>query len=256
LKNIFKVNRFYPQNFFIEIDEKTDINTILMQISYKASTISPDSFDAEVNYFIFKFNYYPPYVKASEFPEMRNLQIEAITNTRFKDEYNGYIGIDISEWIDHMDEEHFQNCLLFLKSMTEHWKYIFFTQQKLCKNSIEKPITEIQKYIFLHELSCSDFRIIDFKDFFAEIIENMYGISITPAGQGVLSNIFNNRNFVNSSMIIDIAKDINMYFCGAKNISKEDIIMYLYDTTTYAHFIMTEEETCTLKKIENKEKNS
>ena len=101
MKNVFTNNHFYPQNFFVKKSENTDIESMLKEISEKAFTISPSSFDAETKYFIFKLRYQPPYIKIPEFREIKNLQIEAISKTRFKNEYNGYIGIDISEWVEH-----------------------------------------------------------------------------------------------------------------------------------------------------------
>mgnify|MGYP003330162670 CR=1 FL=1 len=137
MENLFKNNHFYPQNFFIPDAKAADVDKIIQQIAEKANEISPQSFDAQCLYFVYKLRYQPPYVKISEFNEIKNLQIEAISHTRFRNEYNGYIGIDLSEWVEHADEEHFINCILALKSMCNNWKYVFFVQEDYPEISIQ-----------------------------------------------------------------------------------------------------------------------
>ena len=176
MKNIFKNNLFYPQNFFIMTNAYTDIDSIIKEISEKASAIAPECFDAETKYFIYKLQYQPPYVKIPEFLEIKNLQIEAISKTRFKDEYNGYIGIDISEWIGHSEEEHFMNCILSLRKMSPHWKYVFFADESLNNEDIKKTVDFIKSEIWTKELEIDFFSNSKITDRLSEEMKEKHNI--------------------------------------------------------------------------------
>ncbi len=249
MKELFKNNQFYPQNFFITTDESTDIDSILKVISDKAALLSPECFDAEENFFIFKLRYQPPYVKVSEFREIKDLQIEAISRTRFKNEYNGYIGIDISEWIEHTDEDHFLNSVLALKEMSSHWKYLFFANNELGEASIAKAISTIKHKIWLHELNSQDFNKTNISDKLANKLKNNHNIKLALGSQKIIKDIWNETSSVNEDNISDIANDISQYLGNIKCLSESSFIEYLSDKGTYTHFLMSEKEQTKLNDL-------
>ncbi len=254
MKELFKNNQFYPQNFFITTDESTEIDSILKVISDKAALLAPECFDAEENFFIFKLRYQPPYVKVSEFREIKDLQIEAISRTRFKNEYNGYIGIDISEWIEHTDEEHFLNSILALKEMSSHWKYLFFTNNEFGEASIAKAISIIKHKIWLHELNIQDFNRTSFSDKLTKQLKDNHNIILTLGSQKAIKDIWNETSLVNEDNISDIANDISQYFGNIKCVSESSFIEYLSDKETYTHFLMSEKEQTKLNDLKRREK--
>lgn len=248
MKNVFTNNHFYPQNFFVKKSENTDIESMLKEISEKAFTISPSSFDAETKYFIFKLRYQPPYIKIPEFREIKNLQIEAISKTRFKNEYNGYIGIDISEWVEHSDEEHFINCIRALRKMSPHWKYVFFVDSHQNNTSIKNMLNFIKSEIWLHELDPIDFSQNKFADRLSKEMKEAHNIRLALTSQKVIKDIFGETDHLNNEIVSNMANDIYMYFGNIKFLPDHALIDYLSDNT-YAHFIMTEKEISRLNDL-------
>lgn len=241
MKNIFKNNLFYPQNFFIRTNAYTDIASIIKEISEEASVLAPECFDAETKYFIYKLQYQPPYVKIPEFSEIKNLQIEAILKTRFKDEYNGYIGIDISEWIRHSEEEHFINCILALRKMSPHWKYVFFADESLNNEDIKKTVDFIKSEIWTKELNFDFFSNTKISDRLSEEMKEKHNIKLALSSQKVIKDIFGDNEKINNETISKIASDIAMYFGDIKGLLSDELVNYLSDDT-YTHFIMNEKE--------------
>lgn len=248
MEGIFKSNSFYPQNFFIRTDGSTDIEAIMSTISEAASRLSPESFDAEVKSFIYVLQYQPPYVKIPDFQEIKKLQTEAISKTRFKDEYNGYIGIDISEWVGHFGEEHFINCMGALRKMSKHWKYVFFVKQTADNADTDKAFDLIRGLIWTKELSSDLFSKARLSDRLAEEMSKSHSIKLTLSGQKAVKDIFCESENVSNAVLSDIASDIASYFSGVSSIYSKDIIRYLSDDT-YTHFIMSENELTRLKDI-------
>ncbi len=241
MQNIFNNNRFYPQNFFIRANGNTDIETIIKEISEKASDIAPENFDAETKYFIFKLQYQPPYVKTPEFREIKNLQIEAISRTRFKDEYNGYIGIDISEWVEHSEEEHFINCILALRKMSSHWKYVFFADESLDNANIKKTVDFIKGEIWIKELETDVFSKSKISNRLSEELKEKHNIKLTLSSQNIIKDIFEENEKITNDTVSNIANDIAVYFGDIKDLFSDELINYLLDDT-YTHFIMSERE--------------
>lgn len=248
MENIFKNNHFYPQNFFIKKRENTDIEAIIKEISEKASNISPESFDAETKCFIFKLQYQPPYVKISEFREIRDLQVEAISKTRFKNEYNGYIGIDISEWIEHSNEEHFTNCIHCLRKMSPHWKYVFFADDSYNDTNIKKTVDFIKGEIWLHELNISSFSKNKVADRLSEKIKETHNIKLALSSQKIIKEVFGENENLDDDTVSNIANDISIYFGDKKELLSYALVNYLSDDT-YAHSIMTEKEIAKLNDL-------
>ena len=238
----FYKNRFYPQNMFFGVDDKVNIEPILIQMSEEAYSIAPECFDAETRYFIFRFHYHPPYTKISEFPEMKRLQTEAISKTRFKEEYNGFIAIDISEWVGHSDEEHFENCLLFLKHMCEHWKYVFFVSGDFGEYELSETTKKLKEYIWLIEINSECFEKSNFLHSLCEEMSNNYKRTFSSSSQNLLKTIFSERIGSDHEVVVNMAQDMSIYFNGIKQISNYDVAEYLSNKSTYAHFIMSEKE--------------
>lgn len=97
---IFKNNKFFPQNFYLNCDDKLEVDIQARAICNEAAQLSPESFNGEKPCFKFILRYCPPY-EHEKFFDLRRLQEAARSNTRFKDEYRGYILIDIAEWKFH-----------------------------------------------------------------------------------------------------------------------------------------------------------
>ena len=249
--SIFDNGRFYPRHFFVKKESDEDIKHIIKEISEKASGISPESFDAEIKYFIYKFNYQPPYVKISDFNEIRNLQKEAISKTRFKEEYNGYIGLDITEWAGHANEEHFINSVAALYMMSYHWKFVFFADASADERDIQDILDVIRKgKIWVKELNCEVCSRKRFSVRISDELKNSYGMSAGLEGVFILDSVFGTDEGCCDDIAICMAEDMAVYFDYDKTPLDKGIVTYLSDENTYAQFIMLPQEkeaVCNLK---------
>lgn len=248
MENLFRNNRFYPQNFFICKRRDTDIDAVVKEIANKAYIVSSESFNSETKYFIFKLEYQQPYVKVHEFREIKNLQVEAISKTRFKDEYNGYIGIDISDWIGHTDEEHFVNCIHVLRQMSPNWKYVFFADDNLNKAGIRKAVDYIKSEIWLQELSPDAFARHEFTEMLTQAMMEVYDIKLSLSAQKIITDIFRESDCTHNDELPNITNDISQYFSNKKFISDSDLIGYLSDDT-YTRFVMEKAEIARLNDL-------
>lgn len=242
MSRFFNKNQFYPQNFFCKTDDKISIETVLFQLSEEAYSLAPECFDADTRYFVFKFRYHPPYTKISEFPEMKRLQTEAILKTRFKEEYNGFIAIDISEWVGHSNEEHFEICLMFLKHMCEHWKYVFFTSEDFSEYELSEILKKLKEYIWLIEINDECFENSEFSHSLCEEMSNKYKITFSSSTQSLLKAIFSERKGSDSEIVANMAQDMSIYFNGIKQVGNNSVSEYLSNKLTYGHFIMSKKE--------------
>lgn len=239
-------NRFYPQNFYMIVNDRTDIDAVMNELSEDAGKLAPDSFDAEVTYFPFYFRYQPPYVSVSDFRELKYLQRKAISKTRFKSEYNGYILINISEWIGHTEEEHFTNSMYFLRDMNDHWKYVFLLNSPDGSYELEKAVEDLKKVIWVSEILPQEQSEKSFPEQLIEEAEKVHKFSFLPESKQLLVKSLSKMNPVSVRRTIETAiYDLESYV--GKQVTYEALTEYLLDSSTYMHDIMTEEEISNVK---------
>lgn len=113
---------FYPQNFIL-LGSSEDQRGQANQIVQEAVTLFPGEFNARRKFFPFELRYIPPFDKA--FSELKRLQGTAAEEAGFRDEYRGYIVIDLSAYVTHEAEDYFGRTIKFLHDMSSCWKYIF-----------------------------------------------------------------------------------------------------------------------------------
>lgn len=250
MEKFFK-KRFYPQNFILQKTGTTD--SIIKQISTEAKDLSPDLFDAEVQCFDFILHYQPPYIN---FTELKRLQSEAIKHTRFKDEYHGFIAIDISEWKDHFDDEFFTIILTFLNDMSDSWKYIFLLDNERLLADFTKVLKEAVPSMRILNIKINEIPPIDFTEKLIDEISNNHKKTINSSAKKLLRDVFKNRVYTNDTQIAETVKDISAYFSNEAELTDALIAEYLSNELTYLHSYMTEEEHITLSEniIEKEDK--
>ncbi len=145
MASVFIHNKFYPQNFLIDSMSEADLDELIEMICAEAINVSPDSFNGESRCFKFNLRYCPPY-EQDRFRELKRLQEVAQSNVRFKDEFKGFVALDITEWNGHFDEDLFKITLAFLSDMSDCWKYIFILSGYLKDN-----LDMLNKYFKINE---------------------------------------------------------------------------------------------------------
>ncbi len=240
--SVFQNNSFYPQNFFIPYEENASIREITEQITSEAVTLEPGFFDGKTPVFDFKFLYHPPYVSSSDFPEMKKLQRAALGSTRFKSEYNGYISIDITEWVDHCDEDHFRNCFAFLADMSDNWKYIFYTSKPLPEKTLNKVLNAVQSYIWTVRPDNTVFVSHEITDILQAELKDKSGKSFSESCLNMMKYIFFGRKSNDRSFIDRFINDIIGFFGRLQTINSSDMQKYLDNPSTFGAYAMTSEE--------------
>ncbi len=110
----------------------------------EAGSSFPSFFRGKRQCFPFELRYVQPFER--DFRELRRLQGTAAEAAGFRDEFVGYIVIDLSAYIQHEEDVYLDISLKFLYDMNEWWKYIFLvdnSKQKAARDLISKIL-----YIF------------------------------------------------------------------------------------------------------------
>lgn len=77
----------------------------------KMKISNPEKFEGNRDYFSFEFRYTAPFDK--DFHELKRLQGTASEVAGRRNEFKGYIVIDMSNWLTHHDEDYLNKALLF-----------------------------------------------------------------------------------------------------------------------------------------------
>ncbi len=246
---VFQNNSFYPQHFFIPYDEDTSIYEVAKQIADEAVSLEADFFDGKTSLFDFKLMYHPPFVSSTDFPELKKLQRAALRNTRFKSEYNGYICVDITEWIDHCDEEHFINCLAFLGDMSDNWKYIFYTGKHFPEKALDNMLNAIKKHIWTVIPDKNAFVHHEITDILQYELSERSHKRFSESCLNMLKFIFSDRKTNDNSFIDRFVNDVISFYGRADIIDSRDMQTYLTNNSTFGAFAMTVEEVRLLNSI-------
>ena len=249
---IFKDNRYYPQNFYINADIEDAKYTIIC-ITKEAKKLQPNLFNGDCDAFVFALRYVPPYKKIHD--EVRRLQNCAAEHKRFTKSYKGYIVLDISDWENGgFREDNISEFLKVLKAQSENWKYIF-TTKNLSQQSKDELLNVLED-LWVNEVECLvqklDFNIIN------NHLQEEYNISFQsnckPVVNWLLDKVLDNKSAEK------FMRDIVNYYNGQFSISKDELIEYLKDRRTYACHLIAEKSVYSIKHLvglseEKEEKN-
>lgn len=93
-----------------------------MSIIAQAKERFPEKFAGQKDYFSFELRYVAPFDKS--FRELKRLQGEAAVAAGRRDEFRGYIILNLSDYLSHENEAYFTIALQFLADMSDTWRYI------------------------------------------------------------------------------------------------------------------------------------
>lgn len=106
----------------------------------KAKKQHPEKFEGNRDFFYFDLRYVAPF--DCKFNELKRLQGMSAEAAGRRDEFRGYICINLSAYITHEREDYFDKALYFLADMNAEWKYIFFID-----NAKYKPARDLVAHV-------------------------------------------------------------------------------------------------------------
>lgn len=112
---------FYPEHCILLGDlmlQKAQALSIIAEAKEKF----PEKFAGKKDYFAFELRYVPPFDKS--FRELKRLQGEAAVAAGRRDEFSGYVILNLSDYLSHENEAYFTITLQFLADMSDTWRYI------------------------------------------------------------------------------------------------------------------------------------
>lgn len=251
MSRFFINERFYPQHFIIQGICGADAIAVSNMIAAEAKRVSPDSFNGKVNCFKFDLRYNPPYDFRS-FRELERLQVEALSNVRFKNDYYGYILFDISEWNGHMDEELFCKVTAsFLSAKSRHWKYIFYSSKTIS----DKEVKMLLDIVWCRSLSREELNIENKRFNLIGNLTSDCSIGLSFSASRLLKQLMPDpETNIDSKKVLD---DILLYFGSSCFVDDTKLKEYVLSPVTYLHSLVDDEMISKVLSEQNeKESNS
>lgn len=131
---------YYSENYVLlgkPYEQQESIQCIVDEYKDKHS----DFFEGERDSFVFELRYTEPFEK--QFTELKRLQGLAAEYAGRRNEFKGYIIINLSSYLSHANDHYFKIILYFLLDMNDTWKYIFLIDnknQKLANELVNKVL--------------------------------------------------------------------------------------------------------------------
>lgn len=131
---------YYSENYVLlgkPYEQQEIIQCIVDEYKDKHS----DFFEGERDSFVFELRYTEPFEK--QFTELKRLQGLAAEYAGRRNEFKGYIIINLSSYLSHANDHYFKIILYFLLDMNDTWKYIFLIDnknQKLANELVNKVL--------------------------------------------------------------------------------------------------------------------
>lgn len=247
---IFNNNKFFPQHFMLTADNDVDLDNQAETICNEAFKMAPDCFNGETLLFKYVLRYCPPY-EYEKFRGLKQLQEVARSYTRFKDEYRGYILIDISEWKGHLTEELFADVTMaFLSDMSTYWKYIFISPGYELD---EIEIKILQRFFRVKALDSSVFPKQDLYKLFFDSLKQKHGFKFSNLTESVFCNFVPHKAMSSANDLIAIENDLISYFGTHANIKAEMIVDYLKNQDSFCFSLISAENMKKLLHITKEE---
>lgn len=210
----------------------------------------PDNFEGDRDFFPFELRYTAPFDKG--FHELKRLQGTAAEAAGRRNEFKGYIIIDMSGWLTHHDEQYLNKALLFLIDMSDCWKYIFFIDNQNTK-AAKQLAGKILSSFFCDHIPCS-VKEIEKCSCKASVCElcKAQGIACSPAAKDFLQELLE-QGFSESIIAAFFSE---MSWRGCKKISMEQLTDLMNDRESVLRYMLTQKEYNRLLAILEKRKEN
>lgn len=229
-------NSFIPENYILlgtPLTRQSDIESIV----HDAKTQHPEQFAGKKDSFAFELRYTESFDK--NFMELKRLQGTAAEAAGRRDEFRGYIVINLSSYLNHHEEDYLKKFILFLIDMSDYWKYIFTVDDQNARSAREL-IGKVLKFFIHDNLRCS---VSEKKektpigDLVSEICKER-GITCTLQVKRILRRMLD-QNF-SSELITALLTEISWY--SDKCINKNMLETFLSEPDSTIRYMLTQKE--------------
>ena len=227
---------FIPENYILlgtPLTRKSDIESIV----HDAKVQHPEQFEGNKDWFAFELRYSESFDK--EFKELKRLQGTAAEAAGRRDEFRGYIVINLSSYLNHHDEDYLKKFILFLIDMSDCWKYIFMVDDQNARSAREL-VGKVLEFFIHDNLRC---RVSEEKEEkpaadLVDVICKERGISCTLQVKRMLCSMLD-QNF-SSEQITALLTEISWY--SDKCINKDTVETFLSGQDSAFRYMLTQKE--------------
>ncbi|MDO5415491.1 MAG: hypothetical protein Q4F78_08515 [Bacillota bacterium] len=239
------------QGNYILIGPKEYSKKQAVEIVRKEATLHPDIFEGEEPYFFFELRYFTPFDKS--FKELKRLQGIAANNAGRRDEYRGYVVIDLNNYLTHENEHYFDISMYFLADMSDCWKYIFLvgdTNDRAAKMLIRRMFS-----ILLPSFFCEvrDINITALGEKRVDEICAEQGVRCTEHVKNFLHEVLAIDK--NGAVIVDaLLRDISLHL--GSDIEMIDLVPFCKSNSTVVKYMLSDKQYDRFMKILEHNKES
>lgn len=204
----------------------------------KAKQQHPEKFEGNRDLFYFDLLYVAPF--DSNFNELKRLQGTAAETAGRRNEFRGYVCINLSSYISHEKEGYFDKVLYFLADMNADWKYIFFVD-----NAKYKPARDLVAHVlsvFLYANIPCQFIEAKEKESFQNIVKSVcteQNTDFDPAVEALLCELIA-QGVCNEDIVTALIRDIGWNY--GPQISMSILFDFLSNQDSVLKYMLTEKE--------------
>lgn len=206
----------------------------------KAKENHPEYFEGNCDSFYFDLRYVAPF--DSNFNELKRLQGTAAEAAGRRDEFRGYICLNLSAYVAHEREDFFNKAVYFLADMSDEWKYIFFVDVDHAKYKPARDLVAHVLNIFLcANIPCQVIEAEE-KEPFRNIVKSVcteQNADFDPTVEALLCDLMT-QGICNERIISALIRDANWNY--GSRISVGMLFDFLSNRDSVLKYMLTEKE--------------
>ena len=227
----------YRKNIIL-IGNSADLRAHTEMIVSKAKEQHPEKFEGNRDFFYFDLRYVAPF--DMNFKELKRLQGTAAEAAGRRNEFRGYICMNLSAYITHEREDYFHKALYFLADMNAEWNYIFFVD-----NAKYKPARDLVAHV-LDVFLCANIpcQVIEAEEKkpFRNIVKSVcseQNADFDPTVEALLCDLMTHGTY-NENIVTALIRDVGWNY--GSWISMSMLFDFLSNRDSVIKYILNEKE--------------
>lgn len=198
----------------------------------------PEKFEGNCDFFYFDLRYVAPF--DMNFKELKRLQGTAAEAAGRRNEFRGYICMNLSAYITHEREDYFDKALYFLADMNEEWNYIFFVDNAKYK-SARDLVAHVLNVFLCANIPCQVVGVEEKKSIL-NIVKSVcseQNVDFAPTVEALLCDLMT-QGVCNENIVTALIRDVGWNY-GAR-ISMSMLFDFLSNRDSVIKYMLTEKE--------------